>query len=37
VMSDASQGVGLVMLALFLGVSWLLSRRLERMAESSTR
>ena len=37
VMSDASHGVGLVMLALFLGLSWLLSRRLERVAESSTR
>ena len=37
VMSDASQGVGLVMLALFLGLSWLLSRKLERVAESSTR
>jgi len=37
VMSDASQGVGLVMLALFLALSWFLSKRLERMAESSTR
>ena len=37
VMSDASHGVGLVMLALFLGVSWLLSRKLERVVESSTR
>jgi membrane protein DedA with SNARE-associated domain len=32
-MSDASQGVGLIMLVAFLGVSWLLSRRLERVAE----
>lgn len=37
VLRDASQGVGLVMLALFLGVSWLLGRRLERVAESATR
>jgi hypothetical protein len=36
-MSDASQGVGLVMLALFLGLSWFLGRKLERVAESTTR
>ncbi|MEJ0078620.1 MAG: DedA family protein [Alphaproteobacteria bacterium] len=36
-LSDASQGVGLVMLALFLGLSWFLSRKLERVAESSAR
>ena len=35
VMSDASQGVGLVMLALFLGLSWFLSKKLERVAERS--
>jgi membrane protein DedA with SNARE-associated domain len=35
VMSDASSGLGLVMLVAFLGVSWLLSRRLERMVEQT--
>jgi membrane protein DedA with SNARE-associated domain len=33
VMSDASSGVGIVMLVVFLGLSWVLSRKLERMAE----
>jgi membrane protein DedA with SNARE-associated domain len=33
VMSDASSGLGLVMLLAFLGLSWLLSRRLERVLE----
>ena len=32
-MSDASSGLGLVMLVAFLGVSWILSKRLERAAE----
>ena len=32
-MSDASSGLGLVMLVLFLGVSWILSKKLERAAE----
>lgn len=35
VMSDASSGVGAVMLIAFLGLSWLLSRRLERVIERS--
>lgn len=33
VMSDASSGLGLVMLVAFLGLSWILSRRLERAVE----
>lgn len=33
VMNDASQGVGIVMLVLFLGLSWMLSKKLERVAE----
>jgi membrane protein DedA with SNARE-associated domain len=33
VMSDASSGVGLVMLLAFLGLSWILSRKLERVVE----
>jgi membrane protein DedA with SNARE-associated domain len=33
VMNDASSGLGLVTLVLFLGLSWLLSRKLERLAE----
>jgi membrane protein DedA with SNARE-associated domain len=33
VMNDASSGVGLVMLIAFLGLSWLLSKRLERAIE----
>jgi membrane protein DedA with SNARE-associated domain len=35
VMNDASSGVGLVMLVGFLGLSWMLSRKLERVAERS--
>jgi membrane protein DedA with SNARE-associated domain len=35
VMNDASQGFGVVMLILFLGLSWVLSRRLERAVERS--
>ena len=35
VMSDASSGLGLVMLLAFLGLSWLLSKKLERVAERS--
>ena len=33
-MSDASSGVGLVMLIVFLGLSWLLSKKLERVIEA---
>ena len=33
VMNDASSGLGLVMLLAFLGLSWLLSKKLERVAE----
>ena len=33
VMSDASSGLGLVMLLAFLGLSWMLSKKLERVAE----
>jgi membrane protein DedA with SNARE-associated domain len=33
VMSDASSGLGLVMLLAFLGLSWVLSKKLERVAE----
>ena len=33
VMSDASSGLGLVMLLAFLGLSWILSKKLERMVE----
>lgn len=32
-MNDASSGLGLVMLAAFLGLSWMLSRKLERAVE----
>ena len=35
VMSDASSGLGLVMLIAFLGLSWILSKRLERVVERS--
>jgi len=35
VMSDASSAIGLVMLIAFLGLSWLLSRKLERVLERS--
>lgn len=34
-MSDAFSGLGLVMLLVFLGLSWMLSRKLERVAEQS--
>lgn len=34
-MSDASSGIGLVMLVVFLGLSWILSRKLERAIERS--
>lgn len=34
-MSDASSGLGMVMLILFLGLSWYLSKKLERIAERS--
>ena len=33
VMNDASSGLGLVMLVAFLGLSWILSKKLERVAE----
>jgi membrane protein DedA with SNARE-associated domain len=33
VMNDASSGVGLVMLLAFFGLSWILSKKLERVAE----
>jgi membrane protein DedA with SNARE-associated domain len=35
VMSDASSGLGLVMLVAFLGLSWFLSKKLERAVERS--
>jgi membrane protein DedA with SNARE-associated domain len=35
VMSDASSGLGLVMLIVFLALSWVLSKKLERVAERS--
>jgi membrane protein DedA with SNARE-associated domain len=35
VMNDASSGVGVVMLVAFLGLSWVLSKKLERVAERS--
>ena len=34
-MNDASSGFGVVMLVAFLGLSWVLSRKLERVAERS--
>jgi membrane protein DedA with SNARE-associated domain len=34
-MSDAFSGLGLVMLIVFLVLSWILSRKLERVAEQS--
>jgi membrane protein DedA with SNARE-associated domain len=34
VMNDASSSIGLIMLVLFLGVSWILSRKLEQIAEA---
>jgi membrane protein DedA with SNARE-associated domain len=36
VMSDASSGLGFVMLVVFLGASWFLSKKLERVAERAT-
>jgi membrane protein DedA with SNARE-associated domain len=33
VMNDASSGLGLVMLVAFLGLSWILSKKLERVVE----
>jgi membrane protein DedA with SNARE-associated domain len=35
-MNDASSGLGLVMLVLFLGLSWIVSKKLERVAERAT-
>ena len=35
VMSDASSGLGFILLAAFLGLSWFLSKRLERAVERS--
>ena len=34
-MSDASSGLGLVMLVAFLGLSWFLSKKLDRIVERS--
>ena len=34
-MSDASSGIGVLMLVVFLGLSWILSRKLERVVERS--
>ena len=34
-MNDASSGLGIVMLVIFLGLSWFLSKKLERLAERS--
>ena len=34
-MNDASSGIGLVMLVAFLGLSWILSKKLEQVAERS--
>jgi membrane protein DedA with SNARE-associated domain len=34
-MSDASSGLGLAMLCIFLGLSWILSRKLGRVVERS--
>jgi membrane protein DedA with SNARE-associated domain len=34
-MSDASSGIGSVMLVVFLGLSWILTRKLERVVERS--
>jgi membrane protein DedA with SNARE-associated domain len=36
VMNDTSSGLGVVMLVVFLGLSWILSKRLERAAERSS-
>lgn len=35
-MSDASSGLGVVMLAAFLGALWIVSKKLERVAERAT-
>jgi membrane protein DedA with SNARE-associated domain len=35
VMNDASSGLGLVMLVVFLGASWILSKKLERAVEQT--
>jgi len=35
VMNDASSGLGVVMLVVFLGLSWILSKKLEQVAERS--
>jgi membrane protein DedA with SNARE-associated domain len=37
VMNDASSGLGIVMLIVFLGLSWVLSKKLERAAEAHAR
>jgi hypothetical protein len=34
-MSDASSGLGLAMLIAFLGLSWVLSKKLDRVIERS--
>jgi membrane protein DedA with SNARE-associated domain len=34
-MNDASSGLGMVMLIVFLGLSWILSKKLERVVERS--
>jgi len=34
-MSDAFSGLGIAMLIIFLVLSWILSRKLERVAEQS--
>jgi membrane protein DedA with SNARE-associated domain len=36
VMNDTSSGLGVVMLVVFLGLSWILSKRLERAAERNS-
>ena len=36
VMTDASSGLGLVMLVIFLGLSWILSKKLERVVSGSS-
>jgi membrane protein DedA with SNARE-associated domain len=34
-LNDAFSGIGMVMLIIFLALSWILSRKLERIAEQS--
>jgi membrane protein DedA with SNARE-associated domain len=34
-LNDAFSGIGMVMLIVFLGLSWVLSKKLERVAEQS--